>query len=84
MKKTITIQIKRDNGETETIDVSQKFIGMDDTLFATIKKHTASAGRGECISYTVTEEHTTAEITATEELKSYYRSYNNVISAMNV
>ena len=52
--KTITearteITIKRPNGEIEI--VTPKFTELNDNLFSQIKKATADAGRGECLSY---------------------------------
>lgn len=63
MKKT-TIEIKRPNGEVEILDVSEKFTnGLTDGMFETIKKSTAEAGRGECLSYNV-------EVTLSDEDKA--------------
>lgn len=49
----VTIEIIRPEGHTEIVDVSDKFHNMNDALFATIRKNTMEAGRGEPISYKV-------------------------------
>lgn len=51
-----TITIKRPEGHTEVVDVSEKFEqGLSDQMFAQIKKATMDAGKGECLSYDVTD-----------------------------
>lgn len=49
----VIITIKRPDGKTEEVDMSNKFAGMNDILFSRIKKATAEAGKGECLSYRV-------------------------------
>ena len=48
----VTIQVKRPNGEIETVE-AKAFNGMTEIMFEKIKKDTASTGRGECLSYHV-------------------------------
>jgi len=58
MKTEITI--KRENGITEVVDVSEQFkSGLTDQMFEQIKTATRDAGKGECISYKVTVEELT-------------------------
>ena len=53
MNKTTIIKISRPEGHIEDVDVSEKFPnGLTDGMFAQVKKATAAAGRGECLSYT--------------------------------
>lgn len=51
--RTITFTVKRPSGDIETVDMSDKFGGMNDILFARIKDATAAAGKGDCLSYKV-------------------------------
>jgi len=55
----IILKIKRPNGQIE--EVETKFIGMNDILFAKIKKATADAGRGEVLSWAVVDTRTDEE-----------------------
>lgn len=71
--KTTTLTIKRPNGNTETVDVSDKFpMGLTDGMFATIKAATADAGRGECLSYTVKDQPLTEAAMAEVETQNEF------------
>lgn len=58
--KKITLTITRPNGETEIVDVTEKFkvpyAYFANTLFSQIKKATKDAGRGDVISFDFVEE----------------------------
>lgn len=61
MRKT-EIKIKRENGDIEIVDVSAKFPGgISDPMFDQIKKATKAAGKGDCLSYSVTNIDTRAD-----------------------
>lgn len=47
--KMIILKVKRENGQIE--EVEAKFAGMNDILFAKIKKATADAGKGDVLSW---------------------------------
>ena len=52
--KTTTIQIKRPEGNIETVDVSANYpSGLSDIMFAKMAAATKAAGRGDMISYSV-------------------------------
>lgn len=51
--RKVTITIRRPEGHTEIVDVTNKFPqGLWDAKFEQVKQNTADAGRGECLSYT--------------------------------
>jgi uncharacterized secreted protein with C-terminal beta-propeller domain len=53
MRKT-TIKIKRPEGHTEIINITDKFPGgISDPMFDQIKAATLKAGKGECLSYKI-------------------------------
>jgi hypothetical protein len=64
----VTAEIRRPNGEVETVDISDKFQNMNDSLFANLKKQVKAAGRGELLTYKVEYDR---EIS--EEQKEYER-----------
>jgi hypothetical protein len=79
----ITIKIQRPSGDVETVDVTKKFCGMDDTIFARIKAETIKAGRGTPLSYEIDYERTDEQIRKDAELKAYCESHDAVLNAMS-
>lgn len=64
----VIVDIRRPNGDVETLDISDKFTNMNDALFANLKKQVKAAGRGELLSYrTEKPELTAAERAEIEE-----------------
>jgi hypothetical protein len=57
----LIISIRRPEGNIEEVDVSQKFAGMNDSMFAKIRQATMDGGRGEPLSWKWVDDRTDAE-----------------------
>ena len=57
-----TLKIKRPTGETEIVDISERFpVGITGKIFAKIVEANRKAGRGEVLSYTMEAEAPTLD-----------------------
>ena len=69
---TVTLTIRRPNGQTETVNATEKMglHGMTDAIFAQIRRDTKAAGRGDVLSYEiVTTDTRTDEEKALDEVR---------------
>jgi hypothetical protein len=70
MIKKIELTIKRENGETEIKDVTEKFAAMTTGIFNQIKKATKDAGKGNVEKATITH--------IKNNISKLRREYNNL------
>lgn len=70
--KTITLKIKRPNNQIETIDVTDKFPKLDQSLFDQIKKATKQAGKGDLINAEIKVRHSNIKTL----VDNYNKTYN--------
>lgn len=68
----VTLKIKRPCGKIEVIDVSDKFMSMNEQRFERIKKATRQAGKGEVLSYNVEKVEKTYSYTDEEMAERRY------------
>jgi len=68
--RTVELEVVRPNGETEIVDVSEKFGTISSELVAKIRKATKEAGRGDVVKMTVT--------TKKNNVKKLMKEYNNL------